>query len=318
MNHRVINVREIASELSSIRDLVRWGVSAFNGAGLAFAQGMPDALDEAVYLCLSALQLPPDFSADYFDCKLTFVERKAVLEYYQLRIEEKLPAAYITQQAWFAGLEFYVDKRVLIPRSPFAELIEQHFQPWIEPDRVSSILELCTGSGCIAIACAYAFEEAAIVATDISEDALAVASINRERHGLEARLQLLQSDLYADVPQQSYDIIVSNPPYVSQAEMAALPAEFDHEPSLALAAGLQGLDMVIPILRGARERLNDHGILVVEVGYSQPMLEQCLPMVPFTWLDFEYGGEGVFMLTAEQLAAHQDDFEAATVVTSHD
>lgn len=310
MNIRTINVREIAGELTTLRDLIRWGVSAFNAAGLSFVQGMPNALDEAVYLCLSALNLPPDFSETYFDCVLTFEERKAVLEYYTERIEKKIPASYITREAWFAGLDFYVDERVLIPRSPFAELIQQQFTPWIDEDDVSNILDLCTGSGCIAIACACAFEQAMVVATDISAEALAVAEINRQRHGLEQRLQLVQSDLYASVPQRPYDIIVSNPPYVSEDEMRTLPDEFDYEPALGLAAGDDGMDVVIPLLQGAREFMSDHGILVVEVGYSQQALEQCLPDVPFFWLDFEHGGEGVFLFTAEQLEMYQDDFDA--------
>lgn len=311
MNQRAINTREIAAELITIRDLVRWGVSAFNAAELSFVQGMPNALDEAVYLCLSALKLPPDFSEAFFNCALTFVERKAVLESYRIRIEKKKPAAYITHEAWFAGLDFYVDERVLIPRSPIAELIQQQFQPWIDVHKVSNVLELCTGSGCIACACAYAFEDANIVASDVSSDALAVAEINRRHHGIEHRLQLLQSDLYSDLPARQYDIIVSNPPYVSQAEMQTLPEEFAHEPCLALEAGKQGLDIVIPLLRGARECLSDHGILVVEVGYTQPALELYFPSVPFTWLEFEHGGGGVFLLTAQQLEKHQGDFDAA-------
>ena len=304
--------REIANDLTTLRDLIRWGVSAFNKADLSFVQGMPSALDEAVYLCLSALNLPPDFSQDYFDCVVTFEERQTVLEYYKQRIKKK-PAAYITNEAWFAGLDFYVDERVLIPRSPFAELIGQQFAPWIEADDVSNVLELCTGSGCIAIACAHMFDQAQIVASDISGDALAVAEINRTRHGLEARLQLVESDIYADIPRIPYDIIVSNPPYISNEEMAQLVEELRAEPALGLAAGEAGLDVVIPILQGARELLTEKGILVVEVGYSQPALEAALPDVPFLWLDFEHGGEGVFMLTAQQLEACQPDFDSIQV-----
>lgn len=304
-----MKIREIANELTTLRDLIRWGVSAFNEADLSFVQGMPNALDEAVYLCLSALHLPPDFSQEFFGSVLTFEERKTVLEYYEQRIENKKPAAYITNEAWFAGLNFYVDERVLIPRSPFAELVQQQFAPWIVAEEVSNVLELCTGGGCIAIACAYAFDHAQLVASDISADALAVAAINRENHGLEQRLQLVESDLYANVPEKAYDIIVSNPPYISEEEMGLLADELRAEPALGLAAGQAGLDVVIPMLKRAREFLSDHGILVVEVGYSQPALETALPDVPFMWLDFEHGGEGVFLLTAQQLEACQSDFE---------
>lgn len=305
-----ININELAEELFTLRDCIRWGVSAFNAAELSFLQGMPNALDEAVYLCLAALNLPPNFGENYFDCKLTLAERKAVLAYYQQRIELKKPAAYITKEAWFCGLSFYVDERVLIPRSPFAELIQQQFEPWVMDEEVHNILELCTGSGCIAIACAHAFENANVVASDISADALAVAEINRQNHGLEDRLELVQSDLFENVPKRKYDLIVSNPPYISEQEMTELSDELKSEPSLGLVAGEQGLDIVIPMLKQAREFLSDNGVLIVEVGYSWPALEAALPTVPFFWIDFEYGGDGVFMLTAEQLDTHQDDFDA--------
>ncbi len=305
-----IKINEIAEELVTLRDCIRWGVSAFSAAELTFLQGMPNALDEAVYLCLAALSLAPDFSENYFDCKLTLAERKQVLGYYQQRIEQKKPAAYITNEAWFAGLSFFVDERVLIPRSPFAELIQEQFSPWLMNDEVENILELCTGSGCIAIACAHAFEHAKVVASDISTDALAVAEINRSNHALEDQLELVQSDLFANIPNRQYDLIVSNPPYISEQEMTELSDELKLEPALGLVAGEQGLDIVIPLLKQARKFLSDKGILVVEVGYSWPALEAALPNVPFFWLDFEYGGDGVFMLTAEQLDMYQDDFDA--------
>ncbi|MDB4576031.1 50S ribosomal protein L3 N(5)-glutamine methyltransferase, partial [bacterium] len=278
----MINKREIANDLVTLRDLIRWGTSQFNAADLSFVQGMPTAIDEAVYLCLSALHLPPDFSVEYFDCVLTMEERLHVLSMFQQRIEQHKPAAYITNEAWFAGLSFYVDERVLIPRSPIAEMIHQQFSLWIDPDQVNNILDLCTGSGCIAIACAYAFEHAKVDASDISADALAVAEINRRDHGLEDRLQLFESDLFESIPEKPYDIIVSNPPYVSLHEMAELAAEFQFEPGTsALAAGEKGMDIVIPMLVQARDHLTDDGILVVEVGYSKPALEALLPEVPF-------------------------------------
>ena len=305
-----MNIRAIAGELHTIRDLVRWGMSQFNRAGLCFAHGMPNALDEAVYLCLSTLHLPPDLGGDFFDCRLTHEERRAVLESYRVRLSKRKPAAYITREAWFAGLSFYVDERVLIPRSPIAELIQQQFSPWIEAERVERVLDLCTGSGCIAIACAYAFEQARIVASDVSADALAVAAINRGNHGLEDRLQLIESDLFDSIPPQSFDIIVSNPPYVSEMEMSGLDTEFSYEPASGLAAGKTGMDYVVPILQQASGYLSANGILVVEVGYSMPALVELLPGVPFTWLEFAHGGEGVFLLTAEQLQACQQMFDA--------
>ena len=307
----MINKREIANDLITLRDLIRWGTSQFNAADLSFSQGMPTAIDEAAYLCLSALHLPPDFSVEYFDCVLTMEERLNVLDLLQQRIDHN-PSAYITNESWFAGLSFFVDERVLIPRSPIAELIQQQFSPWIYPDQVNNILDLCTGSACIAIACAYAFEDAQIDASDISPDALAVAEINRQNHALQERVNLIESDLFESLAGKRYDIIVSNPPYVSEQEVAQLPAEFDFEPgALALAAGEDGLDIVLPMLLEAREHLTDEGILVVEVGYSQAALEQVLPDVPFTWIDFEFGGDGVFVLTANQLETYQADFEQA-------
>jgi len=305
-----MNIRAIASELHTIRDLVRWGMSQFNRAGLCFAHGMPNALDEAVYLCLATLHLPPDLAEEYFDCRLTHEERRSVLENYRVRLAKRKPAAYITREAWFAGLSFYVDERVLIPRSPIAELIQQQFSPWIDADRVESVLDLCTGSGCIAIACAYAFEQAHVVASDISAGALEVAAVNRTSHGLESRLHLIESDLFEQIPPQHFDIIVSNPPYVPEREMAELDREFSYEPGKGLAAGKTGMDIVIPILQQAAAYLSDHGILVVEVGYSMPVLVELLPNVPFTWLEFAHGGEGVFLLTAEQLRTCQQMFDA--------
>lgn len=305
-----MNIRAIAGELHTIRDLVRWGMSQFNKEGLCFAHGMPGALDEAIYLCLATLHLPPDLDDTYFDCRLTHEEKRAVLENYRIRLSKRKPAAYITREAWFAGLSFYVDERVLIPRSPIAELIQQQFSPWIDANRVEHVLDLCTGSGCIAIACAYAFEQANIVASDVSIDALDVAIINRSQHGLEHRLQLIESDLFDNIPNQRFDIIVSNPPYVSEQEVSGLDQEFSFEPDSGLSAGKTGMDYVVPILQQAGAYLSDHGILVVEVGYSMPALVDLLPSVPFTWLEFAHGGEGVFLLTAGQVRASQQMFDA--------
>jgi len=310
----MISKREIANDLITLRDLIRWGTSQFNAAELSFVQGMPNAIDEAVYLCLSALHLPPDFSAEYFDCVLTMDERLHVLNLFQQRIEQRKPAAYITNEAWFCGLSFYVDDRVLIPRSPIAEMIQQQFSFWVTPEQVNNILDLCTGSGCIACACAVAFEQAMVDAGELSADALAVAEINRSNLGLEQRLTLIESDLFEAIPDKSYDIIVSNPPYVSTQEMAQLPAEFAFEPGdLALAAGDSGMELVLPMLQQARDYLTDDGILVVEVGYSKPLLEKLLPEVPFFWVEFEFGGDGVFVLTAEQLDACESQLKRAKI-----
>ncbi len=255
-----------------------------------------------------ALSLPTHLDDIYLSAVLTLQERQQIIDFIHQRVKQRLPVAYITQKAQFAGLDFYVDSRVLVPRSPIAELIEQGFEPWLEEQQVNRVLDLCTGSGCIAIACAYAFEEAEIDAVDLSEDALAVARINQERHQLEDRVNLYHSDLYTALPDVQYDLIVTNPPYVAIAEWEQLPAEFHQEPEMGFTGGENGLDLVLKILVGAKTFLAPQGILVVEVGSSAETLQDLFPEIPFCWLDFERGGDGVFLLTAEQVSQYHPLF----------
>jgi ribosomal protein L3 glutamine methyltransferase len=294
---------DIASRLETPKDFVRWGASAFNRAKLHFEHGTSNAVDEALNLVLHALGLDHDIPPWLLDGRLTDAEKRAVHGLLQRRVQERKPYAYITNHARFAGLDFYVDERVLVPRSPIAELIEAGFEPWIEAERVTRVLDLCTGSGCIAIACAYAFHDAAVDATDVSAEALEVARMNAERLHVADRVLLHRADVFEGLPAAPYDIVVSNPPYVDAEDMATLPDEHRHEPKLGLAAGHDGLDIVRRILAGAAGYLAADGILVVEVGNSRWALEQAYPELPFTWLEFQRGQAEVFLLRAEQLAA---------------
>lgn len=292
--------------LQTPADFIRWGASAFAAAGLHFGHGTDNAADEAAWLVLHALHLSPDVPPYFFQSRLTGPEKQAVYDLLCRRVEERKPAAYLTGQAWFGGLQFAVNQHVLVPRSAIAELIGQQFSPWIEPDSVSDILDLCTGCGCIAIVCAQAFVTAQVDASDVSAKALEVARTNVAHHALEDHVRLVESDLFAALGNKRYDIIVSNPPYVGREELATLPAEYRHEPALGLdGGGADGMDLVARLLREARAHLHDHGILVVEVGNSWPALEARYPAIDFTWLEFEHGDGGVFLLTAQQLDEYQ-------------
>ena len=301
------NLQNVPPELETLRDFVRYSASRFNEGGLFFGHGTDNALDEAAALVLHTLRLPPDLPAAWWDSRLTASERQAIMARVRRRIEERLPLPYLTHEAWFAGLPFYVDRRVLVPRSPLAEYIQRGFEPWLVGDDVRRVVDVGTGGGCIAIACAYAFPEAQVDAVDISRDALDVAAINIQRHHLEERVSLVPSDLLDGLPRENrYDLIISNPPYVDARDMSELAPEFRHEPRLGLEAGQDGLDLVRRLLARAGDFLTEEGILVVEVGNSAPALEAAYPTVPFLWLEFEHGGDGVFLLTADQLREHAD------------
>jgi len=270
-----------------------------------FGHGTDNARDEAAALVFHVLKLPAGGPARVLTRRVSDAQRAAVDAMLERRVRDRIPLAYLTHEAWFAGSPYYVDERVLIPRSPLAELIERRFAPWIDEGRVRNVLDMGTGSGCIALACAQAFPRARVDATDIDAGALAVATINRRRLRLTRRVRLLESDHFAALSDASYDIIVSNPPYVGAREMRGLPREYRHEPRHALASGRQGLDSVAVILHEAHRHLRPRGLLVVEVGNTERILTRAYPRLPFTWLDFERGGGGVFLLTREQLAEAQ-------------
>jgi ribosomal protein L3 glutamine methyltransferase len=296
-----MNIQEAVTEFLTVRDFIRWGYSLFNEHDLCYGHGTDNSWDEIIHLVYATLHFSPDSDQDLLDAKLLASEKKLLAERIQLRIEKRIPVSYLTNEAWFCGLSFYVDERVIIPRSPMAELIEAEFSPWVDATKVTKILDLCTGSGCIAIACSANFPDAQIDAVDISEEALAVAKQNIGQYGLEAEVNLIQSDLFNNLPRKQYDIIISNPPYVPESVYDVLPDEYSHEPSLALIAGKDGLKAVDEILKKAGDYLSPNGILIVEVGELQPLVEQAYPAIPFTWLQFEHGEDGVFLLTAQEL-----------------
>lgn len=311
MKQRAAGGRRTTAGLT-VGELAKVSAQRLARARLTFGHGTDNALDEAAALVLHALRLDHEDAPQVYERVPTAGQRGRVERLIDRRIRERRPAAYLMRRMWFAGLEFYVDERVLVPRSPIAELIVGSFHPWIEPARVSRVLDIGTGSGCIAISCAYAFPKARVDAIDISFPALAVARRNIRRHGLSRRVAAARSDLFADLGRRRYDIIVSNPPYVGAREFRALPAEYRHEPAIALESGPDGLNAVSKLLRDAERFLKPGGILVVEVGNTQRALERRYPTAPFVWLDFEQGGGGVFVLTREQLAKHRPVFSPAT------
>lgn len=295
-------ITQAQSQLHTIRDLLRFAVSQFNKAGLHFGHGSPSAYDEAAYLILKTLHLPLDQLEPFLDARLIDIECKQVLNLIERRVTDRIPAAYLTHEAWLGDYCFYVDERVIVPRSFIAELLQTQLSPWItDPDDVSSALDLCTGSGCLAILMAHSFENAHIDAVDISTQALEVAHKNVQDYGLEERIHLIESNLFSALSGRRYDLIISNPPYVNAESMTKLPQEYKHEPKNALASGIDGLDATRMILQKAAQYLTDKGMLLVEIGHNRDVLEQAYPQLPFIWLETSAGDEFVFLLKRDQL-----------------
>ncbi len=316
MNPTVNDQSAVSHEgLVSIRDFIRWAASRFNEAGLFFGHGSDNALDEAMHLVFQVLQLPWELPESYMDCRLSLQEQKQVAELIERRIIERKPLAYLVNQAWFCGKPYYVDERVLIPRSPIAELIQQKFQPWLGDDVwIERVMDLCSGSGCIGMATAHEFPETMVDLLDISKDTIEVAGINLDNHELWGRVQTVESNLFSALDEweekPKYQLLLSNPPYVDDEDMSDFPEEFSHEPELGLAAGKDGLDIVRIILARAADFLDDKGLLVLEVGNSQWALREEYADVPFIWPEFESGGHGVLLLDAENCRKHQKLFQS--------
>ena len=290
------------NNFNTVRDLLRYAVTRFNRAELFFGHGSSNAFDEAAYLILHTLKLPLDKLEPFLDARLLPEEINAILQVLERRTSERVPAAYLTNEAWLGDYRFYVDERVIVPRSFIAELIPEQFSPWVnDPDAVTDILELCTGSGCLPIMLADAFPSAHIDAVDVSADALAVAQRNIDDYRLQERITLIESDLYAKLPAKKYDLIVTNPPYVNAGSMSKLPQEYQREPQIALAGGADGMDLVRKIVVGAAERLNKDGVLIVEIGNERNFAEAAFPELELTWLTTSAGDDMVFLVTAAQL-----------------
>jgi ribosomal protein L3 glutamine methyltransferase len=301
--------QQLLKQLHTVRDYVRWGTSQFTENRLFFGHGTDNAWDEACALVLHALSIPAELCDHVLDARLTDAEKNLVMVLFETRIKERIPLAYLTGSANFAGFSFKVDERVIIPRSPIAELVERGYAPWADPQAITRLLDLCTGSGCIGIASALYLPACAVDLVDISEDALAVAQHNIDAHEVATQVNAIQSDLFDAVPAgQRYDVIISNPPYVDKRDFDSMPAEYSHEPALALTAGDDGLDLAKRILAQANDYLQDDGVLIMEVGNSGEALQEQFPDVPFVWLEFERGGYGVFAITAAELAQYRAIF----------
>ncbi|WP_323017967.1 50S ribosomal protein L3 N(5)-glutamine methyltransferase [Castellaniella sp.] len=293
------------TELLTLRDLLRWAVTRFQGANLVFGHGSDNAWDEAVYLLLHALHLPLDTLEPFLDARLLERERQRCVDLIHERVNSRKPAAYLTGEAWLQGERFLVDERVIVPRSPIAELLAEQLAPWVEdPDAIAQVLDLCTGSGCLAILAALAFDAAQVDAVDLSADALAVTQSNIALHGLQDRVHALRSDLLTQIPAgRRYDLILCNPPYVNSQAMTALPPEYRHEPRLALAGGNDGMDLVRRILAGAADRLTDDGLLVLEIGHEQTHFQAAFPTLDPVWLSTETASDQILLLRRAQLTA---------------
>jgi ribosomal protein L3 glutamine methyltransferase len=306
MSEHNSNEKRVTDQLHSLRDYIRYAMSQFGKNKVYFGHGTDNAWDEAAQLVLAAVDLSWDVNPAVLDGRLTLDEKTKVLSYIQQRAVERKPLPYITGESWFCQLPFYVDERVLIPRSPIAELIEAEFAPWLREGPVERVLDLCTGSGCIGIACAYAFAEAEVDLADISKDAIDVAHMNIEKHEMAERVHAIESDLFCNLKGKKYDLIVSNPPYVDADDLASMPEEYDHEPELALGSGPDGLDITRRILAEANDYLTDDGLLVVEVGNSEVHMMEQFPELPIVWIEFERGGNGVFAITAKELLQYRE------------
>ncbi len=297
-----VTILQVGEELRTLRDLLRFAVSYFNRSDLFLGHGLPTTYDEAALLIAHSLHLNSDQLDLFMDATLTRDERDQVLRMIERRVNEKIPVAYLTHEAWLGDFNFYVDERVIIPRSFIAELLEDRLSPWIiDPYDIHSALDLCTGSGCLAILMAHAFEQAQIDAVDISSDALDVAFINIRNYDLASRINLIHSDLFTALQGKRYDLIISNPPYVNAASMASLPEEYRHEPDIALAGGLDGLDTIYRILKEAVNHLTEEGLLIMEIGHNQAAIEQAFPQLPCTWLETNAGDQFVLMIKRRDL-----------------
>lgn len=304
-----VKKQDIIKNLTTIRDYIRWTISEMTQQKVYFGHGSETAWDEAIHLVLSALNISTDIDSNMIGANLLTEEKEKIIKYVYQRAYLRKPLPYILKKAWFADMEFDIDERVIIPRSPIAELIRNSFTPWVtDVDDVKEVLDLCTGSGCIGIACATVFENADVTLIDISDDALSVAKLNIRKHNLTDRVKTIKSDLFTNLGDRKFDVIISNPPYVDKEDLDSMPREYHFEPKLALEAGDDGLDLAKKIILEADQHLTEEGILIVEVGNSQYALMEMCPDIPFTWLSFAEGGDGVFLLTYEELIKYKSLF----------